>query len=152
MSLLHRIGILSGFSLCLGLSAAACSGDDGDDPPQCAVQPAFDLTVNAVSGALPADTEILVEYGGAKESYRLDTGDAGQEVVLCKEHGTDGGDAGKAVTSVTCKLWTQATSTVTVSGGGFPTVTEDLKPKYDDDKCLETVPVSIALGDLDAGS
>ncbi|MFO0569354.1 MAG: hypothetical protein U0263_27090 [Polyangiaceae bacterium] len=130
---------------------ASCSTDDGEQPKPCTVSAAFDLTVRAVAGPLPTDTTIEVKYGGGIETYRVDQGMTGQEVVLCDDELPEAGDAGKQVELVHCKLWTQGAASVTVTATGFPTVEEDLEAKASG-KCIKTVPVEIVLGDVDGGS
>lgn len=136
----------------LAMGSASCAGDDDDDPKQCTkVQAAFDLSVRAVSGPLPADTMITVGYAGGEETYRLDTAQQ-LEVVLCNKVAPDGGDAGgKEVTAVHCKLWTQSAATVTVTSNAYPTVERDLTA-VKKNGCFETQAIEIVLGDQDASS
>jgi hypothetical protein len=149
MTFFRRAGLLGGALLACALTAVACSSGDDADPKQCTVTAAFDLTVRAVSGALPADTKLEVKYGGGNETYQLGT-PGEPDVVLCHEDAPDGGDAGAEVSALHCKLWTQAAATVTVSATGYPTVKQDLEAKAIDE-CIQTVPVEIVLGNQDAG-
>lgn len=150
MTSFWRTGFVAAALCGAAVLPAACSNDDGADPKQCPVVPAFELTVTSVSGALPPDTTLDVKYGGGTESYRVEAGDEGQEVVLCTTDAPDGGDAGKPVTTLRCELWTQSVAVLTLSASGFPTLKRELDA-VEVDKCLKTVPVSIVLGDADAG-
>lgn len=132
------------------LSGSGCSDGNGDDPKECTVKAAFELTVRTVSGALPGDTTLEVKYGGGVEAYRVDQGMQNQEVVLCTTDTADASDAGQAANEVYCKLWTQGAAAVTVTATGYPTVKQDLEAKAQG-KCIQTVPVEIVLGDQDAG-
>lgn len=139
------------FAVGLGLLALACSNGDGDDPKDCKLVAAFELTVRAVPGPLPADTTLEVQYGGGTETFRLDQGVQTQEVVLCDETAKDAGAADGGVAEVHCRLWTQGAAKVTVTASGYPTVEETLEAKAQG-KCIQTVPVEIVLGDADGGT
>jgi hypothetical protein len=149
MTSFWRTGAVAAALCSAAVLPAACSNDDGADPKQCSVVPAYELTLTAVSGPLPPDTRLTVQYGGGTETYRVDTGDQDQKVVLCKTDVPDGGDAGPVVTEVRCELWTQGSTLVTVEATGFDTVEKSLKPDKDGD-CFNTLPVEITLGDQDA--
>lgn len=152
MTCFRRTGLLAAALCSTALLAAACSEDGGPDSKQCKVVPAFRLNLRAASGPLPPDTMLEVKYGAGVESYRLDQGDTGQENVLCHTDAPDGGDAGKDVSQIDCELWTQGAAKVTLTATGYDTIVKDLGAKEDPDKCLETVTVTIILGDLDAGT
>lgn len=133
-------------------AALACAGfltacGSEEEPKECKARAAFDLEVRAASGALPSDTSVLVEYGGGQEEYRLDDPVHQQEDVLCT---TEPADAG-AVMTLRCALWTQGAATVTVRASGYPELQEELEAQADG-KCIETVPVVLTLGDVDAGT
>jgi hypothetical protein len=122
----------------------ACSSDDGNQDP-CTIEAAFELTLHTVTGALPADTALRVQYGGGVEEYHLDGANTGLKVVECDV------DADAAsLDSLSCKLWTQGAATVTVTASGFPQVERELEAKKKGE-CFQTVPVDIVLGDEDAG-
>lgn len=128
--------------------AVACSSDDDKDPVQCKPTPAFDLTVRAVAGSVPADTLIHVKYGGGNETYKVNSGNPDEKVVLCENLEDDAG----AVSAIHCKVWTQSTATVTVTTASFPTVKHDYDAETDGDGCFKTKPIEIVLGDQDAGT
>lgn len=131
--------------------ALGCSDGNGDDPEDCKLVAAFDLTVRAALGPLPPDTTLEVQYGGGIETFRVDQGVQAQEVVLCDDTKSEAGAGDAGVTKVHCKLWTQGAAKVTVTATGFPPVEEALEAKAQG-TCIQTVPVEIVLGDEDGGT
>jgi len=138
--------VTTGLVVLMGAAAlgTACSSDDGNQDP-CTIEAAFQLTVRTVSGALPSDTLLSVQYGGGVEEFHLDGSNGDLKVVLCD---VDADAASQDVLS--CKLWTQGAATVTVTASGFPQVQRELEAKKKGE-CFQTVPVEVVLGDEDAG-
>lgn len=134
-----------------GALAFGCSDGNGDDPEDCKLVAAFDLTVRAVPGPLPQDTTLEVQYGGGTETFRVDQGVQAQEVVLCDDTKKDASAGDGGVPQVHCKLWTQGAAKVTVTATGYSPVEEALEAKAKG-KCIQTVPIEILLGDPDGGT
>jgi len=140
-------------ALLLGVVAlGACSSDDGENDPPCTIEPAFQLSVRAVSGELPSDTVIKAQYGGGVEEFHVDVTNPTLEVLLCVATSADAGvDAGAGVQRIDCKLWAQGAATVTVTASGYPDLVQELEAQLDGE-CFKTVPVDLVLGDEDGGS
>lgn len=145
--------------------AAPCCGPDAR-PPDCSNEPDFILEITAEDGPLPADTEVVVEYGGgSEESYLLDA-EPEPRIMFCMPHvpgpadpaqksnagaggqaaggGGDGGADGEPAAPATrleCELWTQGPAIVEITGGDYALLHEDLKLARDE--C--TLAVDLAL-------
>ena len=136
--------------LALVTCASACSSDDPRE--ECALRPAFELTVRAASGPVPDDLYLKIKYGGGVEEYRVSDTVQTQEVMFCQRRDADGGapEAGAAAKEVFCKLWTQGAATLTVETSAYPRIERALEAKADGD-CILTVEESVVLSVPEAG-
>ena len=134
------------------LGATACGPDD-PAPTDCPAGsvPAFMLTISTIEGALPPDTLVSVRYGGGVEEYSLQVPPSAPEVVFCGPTEVDAGtrDAG-ATRSLTCELWTNGPTQISVTASGFEDLQEDLAVQFN--SCgIETRKVSLVLRRPEAG-
>lgn len=144
-----------GRAAALALFAFGISACAEEEPKEdCPARAAFHVVVRARSGPVPTQTAITVDHGGGSEEFRLDV-PMKTEILFCKPmyDGDDGGpDAGKIdVESVTCDLWTQGATDVTVEAPGYPLLERELEVETDDG-CIQTVNVELLLDVGDAGN
>jgi hypothetical protein len=129
----------------------ACS----EEPPSenCPARAAFHVVVRAAQGPVPSQTAISIDHGGGTEEFRLDEA-LKTELLFCEalyadtDAGLEAGatiDAGKSeVLSVSCDLWTQAATEVTVKAPGYPLLERQLAVETADG-CIETQQVELLL-------
>ncbi len=141
--------LLSGICLVALVALAACSSDDR---PECALRPAFELTVRAATGSVPSDLRLKIKYGGGVEEYAVSDTVQTQEVLFCQRRDVDGGvpEAGAEVGEVFCKLWTQGATALTVETAQYPKVERTLEAKADGE-CILTVEETVVLAVPEAG-
>ncbi len=146
-------------ALLAGGVLAACSllaMSCGPDKYRCTgSRESFKVLLRLANGKLPADTEVIVNYGGSStEKYVLSVGDVGHDVVFCHPADAQGNelvlpDAGavSSADALSCQLWTGGFTTLQVQATGVDSREYDLVPQ--EDRC--TVQSTITLDASDAG-
>lgn len=111
--------------------------------------------MRANPGPLPVQTAITVAHGGGSEEYRLDAM-METEILFCEpmyETPDASADAGASqpVRGVSCELWTQGATAVTVDAPGYPLLEKELAVETEQG-CIQTVPVEMLLAAGDAAT
>jgi hypothetical protein len=147
----------------LGALALSLVTGCGPDKPRCTgAHPDFNVIVKFASRPLPADTTVIVTYGGSgMEEYKL-AAPGNQEVVFCRIADADGnpidasapddGAAGEGnsapVQALACQLWTGGYCKVEVRSASVAPMIHALSPR----EHVCTVEEVIWLDPPDAGA
>jgi hypothetical protein len=140
-----------GLFVLLLAGALGCSEEEPKE--DCPARAAFHVVVRAEGAVLPGETLITVDHGAGTEEYRLDAPSTAPEILFCEPLWLDAGaDAASTdASSVSCELWTQGATEVTVSAPGYPPLEKQLEVETEDG-CIRTVHVELLLDAGDAAS
>ncbi len=147
-------------ALC-ALIAAACQGDPvgsaggaagggqgGAGGCPTAPHAAFELTITAADGTVPADTAIEVAWSVGKQGFELDDRSTWLSLVdgnvVCDVDTSVDAAPPKALATLVCQLWTTGPTRVTVTAKGYAPIEQTLAPKRSD-RCDVVLTGQVAL-------
>jgi hypothetical protein len=114
-----------------GSGGGAGHGQGGGEPCPTGPHAAFELTLTAEDGPVPADTAIEVAWSVGKQTFSLDDATTWKSLVdgnvVCDVDAKS--PPPKALTKLVCQLWTTGPTRVTVTAKRYDAIDETLVPK-----------------------